>query len=52
MFYFGVFCFIGFDGFKRLYQRFSTLNQATLQPLERPYDLLNAYNLNGKVIST
>jgi hypothetical protein len=33
--------------FKLLYQRFSTLNQATLQPLEIPYDLWNACNLNG-----
>jgi hypothetical protein len=33
--------------FKLPYQRFPTLNQGTLQPLERPHDLWNVCNLNG-----
>jgi hypothetical protein len=43
----GLFVSLVSTTFKLPYQRFSTLNQATLQPLERPYDLWNTCNLNG-----
>jgi hypothetical protein len=44
---FGYFVPLFFTAFKLPYQRFPTLNQAILHPLERPYDLWNACNLNG-----